>query len=68
MIFKVLAASAFAGVIALAATVLPVVSQQTSPAAVNGCIFISGGITLTNLQSTVFLCDVNGRLKVTTTP
>lgn len=68
MIWKLLAASAFAGVVALAVTVLPVSSQQTGPAAVNGCIFISGGITLSNLQSTVFTCDVNGRLRVTTTP
>lgn len=50
------------------ATVLPVVSQQTGPAQVNGCIYIASGVTLTNLQSTVFLCDANGRLKVTTTP
>lgn len=43
-------------------------TQQKGPAAVNGCIYIAAGITLTNLQSTVFLCDINGRLKVTTTP
>ena len=55
-------------VVALGFTVLPIKSQQTGPAAVNGCIYISGGVTLTNLQSTVFLCDINGRLKVTTTP
>ena len=68
MIWKALAASAFAGMIALAATVIPVISQQTAPAAINGCVYISGGVTLTNQQSTVFLCDLNGRLKVTTTP
>jgi hypothetical protein len=68
MLWKILAASAFAGVVALALTSLPTSSQQTGPAAVNGCIYISGGVTLTNLQSTVFLCDINGRLKVTTTP
>jgi len=53
---------------AWAFSMMPTRSQQTGPAAVNGCIYISGGVTLTNLQSTVFLCDVNGRLKVTTTP
>lgn len=43
-------------------------AQQTSPNAINGCQYIAAGVTLTNLQRSVFLCDINGRLKVTTTP
>ena len=64
--FNALATLALAGVIALAATVLPTTSQQTAPAAVNGCIYISGGTTLTNLQTIPFQCDINGHLKVNT--
>lgn len=66
MIWKCIAASALAGVIALALTVLPATTQQSTPAAVNGCIFISGGVTLSNLQTTPFICDINGHLKVNT--
>ena len=43
-------------------------AQQRSPNAINGCQYISAGITLTNLQTFPFTCDVNGRLRVTTTP
>lgn len=68
MIWKFISVVALAGVIAMAATIMPVVSQQTGPAQINGCVYLSAGITLTNLQSSTFLCDINGRLKVTTTP
>ena len=37
-------------------------ASQTSPAQVNGCVYNSGTVTLTNRQSYVFLCDANGRL------
>ena len=47
--------------------VVPLVAQQSTPNSINGCIFISGGITLTNLQSTPFMCVQNGHLKVNTT-
>ena len=43
-------------------------AQQTQPSTVTGCQFIAAGITLTNLQTGPLLCDINGRLKVTTTP
>ncbi len=43
-------------------------AQQTAPDSRPGCQFIAAGITLTNLQETRLLCDINGRLKVTTTP
>lgn len=41
-------------------------AQQTSPNAINGCQYIAAGVTLTNLQRSAFLCDINGRLRVTT--
>lgn len=39
-------------------------AQPTAPAAVNGCIYLSGTVTLSDKQSNVFICDVNGRLLV----
>lgn len=39
-----------------------------APSQITGCIYESAAITLTNRQSTALLCDINGRLKVTTTP
>ena len=42
----------------------PVYAQQTSPAQVNGCVYNSSLPTLTNGQSSVFQCDVNGKLLV----
>lgn len=41
---------------------------QTAPSTVTGCQYIAAGVTLTNLQTSPLLCDINGRLKVTTTP
>ncbi len=52
---------AFAGIVGA-------VAQKTTPDAITGCQYIAAGVTLTNLQSYPFLCDINGRLKVTTTP
>lgn len=37
-------------------------AQTQTPAAVNGCVYLSGTITLTNGQRSGFLCDVNGKL------
>ena len=42
------------------------IAQQTSPAAVNGCIYYATPSTLTNGQSTVLTCDSTGKLRVTT--
>lgn len=41
---------------------------QTAPGLVTGCQYLASAITLTNLQTSPLLCDINGRLKVTTTP
>jgi len=41
-------------------------AQQTGPAQVNGCVYYATPPTLTNGQSYVFTCDVNGKLRVTT--
>jgi len=58
----IIAASiAFTGIVAATA-------QQTAPDSRPGCVFISGALTLTNLQETRLMCDINGRLRVTTTP
>ncbi len=43
-------------------------TAQTAPSTVTGCQYIAAGVTLANLQTSPLLCDVNGRLKVTTTP
>ena len=51
---------AFTGIVAATA-------QQTIPSSLPGCVFIAAGITLTNLQSTTLMCDINGHLKVNTT-
>ena len=40
-------------------------AQQTAPNAVNGCVYNSGGVTLTNGQTSPFQCDVNGKLLTT---
>lgn len=48
--------------------IVPLIAQTQSPAAINGCIVQTGGITMSNLQSNSFICDAQGRLKVTTTP
>ena len=40
-------------------------AEAQTPAAVNGCVYISGGITLSNGQRTAFQCDVNGKLLTT---
>lgn len=40
------------------------IAQQSSPAAVNGCVYNATPPTLTDKQSTVFQCDVNGKLLV----
>ncbi len=48
-----------------------VIAQGTtrlSPANVDGCVFYASAFTLSDGQRTGFLCDSNGRLKVTTTP
>lgn len=66
MLWKTLSAASFAGVIALALTVLPTISQQTTPTSLPGCIYISAGTTLTNLQTIPLQCDINGHLKVNT--
>lgn len=42
----------------------PALAQQTTPAQVNGCIYNSSLPILTNGQSSVFQCDVNGKLLV----
>jgi hypothetical protein len=52
---------AFAGIVSVTA-------QQRSPNAINGCQYIAAGITLSDLQTLPFRCDINGRLMVTTTP
>lgn len=41
---------------------------QPAPSQIPGCVYLSSPPTLTNLQTSPFLCDINGRLKVTTTP
>ena len=40
-------------------------AEAQTPAAVNGCVYTSGGITLSNGQRTAFQCDVNGKLLTT---
>ncbi len=59
--FIIAASIALTGIVAATA-------QQTAPDSRPGCQFIAAGITLTNLQESRLLCDINGRLKVTTTP
>lgn len=51
---------------AMTYAVPPLGAQQSAPAQVNGCIYISGGVTLANLQTVPFQCDINGRLLVRT--
>jgi len=51
---------------AIAAAIGVATAQQTSPNVIPGCIYNSSPPTLTNGQSTVLQCDVNGKLKVTT--
>ena len=41
-------------------------AQQTSPNSLPGCIYVAAGITLSNLQTTLLRCDINGHLKVNT--
>lgn len=41
-------------------------AQQTAPNVIPGCIYNATPPTLTDRQSTVLQCDVNGKLKVTT--
>ncbi len=43
-------------------------TNRQAPGAINGCIFYASAFTLSDGQRTAFLCDTNGRLKVTTTP
>ena len=49
----------------LSALLLGAPATAQTPAAVNGCVYISGGITLSNGQRTAFQCDVNGKLLTT---
>jgi len=56
MIFGALVASVIGGVMA----------QQQSPGVVPGCIYNATPPTLATGQSSVLQCDVNGRLRVTT--
>jgi hypothetical protein len=44
-----------------------VTAQQVGPASINGCVYYATPPTLTNGQSYVFTCDVNGKLRTTTT-
>lgn len=44
-----------------------VTAQQIGPSNVNGCVYLATPPTLTDRQSYVFTCDVNGKLRVTTT-
>ena len=46
--------------------VIPLVAQTQSPGAINGCVVLTAQVTMTNLQNSSFICDQNGRLKVTT--
>ena len=49
----------------LSALLLGAPATAQTPAAVTGCVYISGGITLSNGQRTAFQCDVNGKLLTT---
>ena len=49
-----------------AAAVQVATAQQSAPSSLPGCVYNSNTITLTDNQSIVLQCDVNGRLKVTT--
>lgn len=54
------------GAIVLAGVAIGV-AQQTSPAAINGCIVSATPLTtLTTGQQTTFICDTAGRLRVST--
>lgn len=65
----ILGAALMAGLSAFAVyLVVPLIAQTQSPAAINGCIVLTGAVTMSNLQNSSFICDAQGRLKVTTTP
>lgn len=38
--------------------------QQSSPTDLPGCVYNSGGVTLSDKQSVVIQCDVNGKILV----
>jgi hypothetical protein len=42
------------------------VAQPTTPAIVPGCVYNATPPTLTDRQTSVLQCDINGKLKVTT--
>lgn len=42
------------------------IAQPSSPAAINGCVYLQSPPTLTDKQSAPFTCDSAGKLRVTT--